>query len=84
MQRQISGYRIKDIVLDTTTSLLAISARMAQRPFKYRLDGERTNKFASDKQPLSMEVSLLTEGLLNKALSDRDDVPTYLVTAAEL
>ena len=49
-------------------------------PFKYKLDGERTNKFRRliTSPFINEEVNLLTEELLNKSTIGQDDVPDLL------
>ena len=80
--RKSPDYRIKDMVWTPALPFTNYTflPEWRNEPFKYKLDGERTNKFRRliTSPFINEEVNLLTEELLNKSTIGQDDVPDLL------
>ncbi|WP_289127328.1 alkaline phosphatase family protein, partial [uncultured Bacteroides sp.] len=80
--RKSPDYRIKDMVWTPALPFTSYTflPEWRNEPFKYKLDGERTNKFRRliTSPFINEEINLLTEELLNKSTIGQDDVPDLL------
>ena len=80
--RKSPDYRIKDMVWTPALPFTNYTflPEWRNEPFKYKLDGERANKFRRliTSPFINEEVNLLTEELLNKSTIGQDDVPDLL------
>ncbi len=81
-ERKSPDFRIKDMVWTPVHPFTSYTflPEWRNQPFKYKLDGERINKYRRmiTSPFVNDEVNLLTEELLSKSTIGHDDVPDML------